>query len=547
MMKKNKLWVVFALVVLMCLTTGAVVFAGGAEEAVTADEVPVVTIMTPFDPGRPTGSDLWVFKAWGEDAGVEFDVISPPRDVYAEKMVATLASGVLPDAMNFFRDAQTYITYGPQLFVALDEYLDAGKMPNLQKWLEKYPEIRAEMNHPDNGNLYGLPLVQDFNNVPNGWFMRNDLLNQEGMDVDDIKTLDDVKRALTLLQKANGGGYIAGARLGFNYFSWISGAPFGLDGGDDKSGGVILDVRDPEGTGRYIMSLLEPEYKIYVEFFSWMYEEEMLHPNFLTMQRPELDAGWESGEFVFQMSQTGMISSMNKQNLPEREVKMLSQFEVDGKIFNLKVDRHNNIGYRYPWVISNKSEYIDELVHAFDLTYSSSNGYLTLIGAEGEHWVVDPAYPVGYKVIGIQHSHTRDMVAKGEMTQDEYDALPTSADLGTCWWIAGVIPETQRLGLSGKLPGEDPEIVFMVKNAWDQHMDGGYVIGPDPKILFNKEENDTRAEIVTPLGTYIAENVSMFIIGERPMSEWDDFLDGLENFDYQELLDMWNEKLDELN
>ena len=65
-----------------------------------------------------------------------------------------------------------------------------------------------------------------------------------------------------------------------------------------------------------------------------------------------------------------------------------------------------------------------------------------------------------------------------------------------------------------------------------------------PIINFTKEENKEYNREMSPVGTFIQEEVQKFVIGKRPMSEWEDFVAEIPKYgDYQKILDLYNSKL----
>ena len=90
-------------------------------------------------------------------------------------------------------------------------------------------------------------------------------------------------------------------------------------------------------------------------------------------------------------------------------------------------------------------------------------------------------------------------------------------------------------------------------NSWEfftmMHDAGINVAAPEaPSISFTVDESAQMSETMTTVNTFVDENIAKFIAGERPMSEWDAFVDEIAGYgDYQSILDMYNQKLEEFN
>ncbi|NJD02908.1 MAG: extracellular solute-binding protein [Ruminiclostridium sp.] len=53
------------------------------------------------------------------------------------------------------------------------------------------------------------------------------------------------------------------------------------------------------------------------------------------------------------------------------------------------------------------------------------------------------------------------------------------------------------------------------------------VLQPFPQLSLNTDERKLRSQLMADIGTYVDENKRKFITGVRPMSEWEDFIKGL--------------------
>lgn len=527
------------------VTIGAMlipVFSGCGEKKDTAKngDIPTIRYMLPSDPGYTFNNDTWAIKTWGDSVGVKFEINSPPRDTFKEKLAATLASDNLPDMINYYEDkgVDTYKTYGDRLFVKLNDYIDKGSLPNLKVWLDKYPDISEEITSSD-GNIYGFPLVLNFEAFYSLWTVRNDLLKKAGWDADDIKTLDDLKAALLALKEVSGQPYITSSRLGWNYFATQTGYFFGT------YPGIMFDNKRSGGTNQFVYGPTTEQYKIWVEFFKWMYDNKLLHPNFATMQQQELSAGYGDGKFVLSMEQatTGYLLGGNDDKYPEREEKFIFPVAINGEIPKQAALYHQNNGFRWPVTITKSSKVIEDCIRAMDWAYSKEGYETILYGKEGEHWEKDDNYITGRRTINMQSASVAQKVLDGTMTQEEYDKLPKGNELGLgSWWLAPVITPDTRFGLNDKTKEKEEKAKFVV-NGVEKWMATGNVIDPDPIVDFSKDEKDIITGILTPLETYVSEQSIKFIIGQKPMSEWDQFQQEIKRMNSDTLVKMYNDKL----
>ena len=111
--------------------------------------------------------DTYSMVLLAERTGFNFAFRQVPREFLGERIATTLASGDLPDIMQLGVPADSTASpmdiaheFGPQgLFVALNEYIDAGMMPNLAAEMARQPDMLQAMTSPD-GNIYAVPQVR---------------------------------------------------------------------------------------------------------------------------------------------------------------------------------------------------------------------------------------------------------------------------------------------------------------------------------------------------------------------------------------------------
>jgi len=539
-MKKNFKRIIAAS---MALSITLALFTGcGDKKAQTGDgSVPTISYLVPSDPGLTFTNDTWAIKEWGKAVGVNFEITSPPRDTFKEKLAALIASGNLPDMINYYQDsgAEIYKTYGDKLFVSLDEYLKDGSLPNFNKWLEKYPEIKNVISSKNDGKIYGFTHISDYSSFYSLWTVRNDLLKKGGWDADDIKTLDDLKAALLALQKVAGNPYITSSRLGWSYFALTTGIFFG------SQPGMYYDNKFENGTKKWTYGPLTEAYKNWADFYRWMFENKLLHPNFATMQQQELFAGYGDGSFSLCMEQatSGYMLGGADEKYPDREEKHIFPVSINGEVPKQALLARQSIGYRWPITITKNSKVIDDCLRAVDWLYGEEGSNMMIRGKEGEHYVKDDNYITGIKKIGVQSSTTKRMVVNGEMTQEEFDKLPTEVSLGIgSGWIAAVTPADYKWGLDDKLKSEEEKARF-TPTAIDKFVNDGHVVEPNPTISLNSDEKSMVADVITPIETYVSEWTIKYIMGQHSPDEWDGFVQKVKDMGISKITDLYNSKM----
>ncbi len=542
MKKTTKLLALLLAVVSVITVAGCNKNKGGNEglatenTRLTEDGKAILDYFLPMDPGSEFSSDTWSVKRWGEQTGTSINIMAIQRDVFSEKIAAVFAAGNLPDLINYYNDDKTVNTYGDRLFVSLSDYLEAGKLPNLQKMFDKYPDVLEANTRLEDGKLYGFPAIREYD-APHGSFeLREDLLNKAGWKTEDIKTLDDLKAALLALQEVNDQPYVTSCRLGWSYFAEYSAFIFG------SSPKMMYDNRTSKGTNKWVYGPTTENFKVWVEFFKWMYENKIIHPSFATMTQQELQAGYADGKFQMAMEQTTMIGSplsTYDDEKPERKSGVISGIEINGEVPKQPMIPHSHNGFRWPVTVSKSSPNIPAAMKAMDWLYSEQGILEMNNGLEGEHYLADDNYTQGKNSLLAGSYSNKLKLKNGEITKEEYENIPGGVDYGIgSPWLS------PWRGLEGNLHKDDATAVAKEQRRADEiqkMIDNGWTLDPDPVVKLTQEEQEEVNTLVADLDVYVSEQTLKFIYGQSDMNtEWDKFQAQIKSMGADRLVEIYN-------
>ena len=512
------------------------------EGPTTADGTPIISYFMPLDPGMDFTSDTWVIKNWGEKTGTSIEIIPIQRDVFNEKIAAVFASKDFPDLINYYQDEKTVNKYGPRLFVSLTEYLEDGKLPNLQKLLEEYPDIYEKNTRLEDDQLYGFPAYKAYDQPFAAWSIREDILNKAGWSAKDIKTEDDLKEALLAMKKVSGHPYVTTSRLGWNYFAEMTGYMFGT------SPYMMYDNRTSQSKNEWIYGPTGHMFKEWVEFYRWAYENEVIHPDFDRMSEQECYAGYSDGSIQLSMEQAGggpMLSSYLPKYYGTRTEAPIYGFEINGEVPKQPMVYHSHNGYRWPVTVTKSSGNVEHAMRAMDWLYSEEGINESKFGREGIDWVKDEDYGNGIRTMIKDSYYQLQRLANGEITQAEYDALPSRSDLcTTSAWLSPARPSYEGFATSyHKDDKRSKEMSEFVIDMCQTIIDRGYTCGTDPVVKFTEEEQEEIDEILATLETFVSEKALNFIKGKLPMEEFDAFQAEVRAMGADRLAEMYNAKM----
>jgi len=547
-----------AMMIASCSTNGGRTEATQTESGAsttTSKEIPTIDYMIPFEPGYELTSDSKAIVYWGEKTGVKFNIISPPRDNYKDKVNIALVSKDLPDMIHFFQDAITFKQYGSSLFVPIDEHMQQGKLSNFKKWFDMYQTELDIMRSPD-GHIYGFPQFSDYTWINSVIWAREDLLKKSGYDANSVKTLEDLKKALKGIKDNAGHDYIMVNRHGVSYFFGYTMPFFGI------TQDVYYDD-DPGGSNRYVFAPELPRFKTYVEFCKYLYDNKILHPDFATMTDNEWDAAFAKNEVCVAFSEpmrwqyldvraAGSLSeNVSLSSLPKDAIAVpLLPPEIDGMRYAIRSSSHVSFGFRWPVVISKNSEHIEDCIRAMDFIYSDEGRYNLLYGPREEWWDFDQTYPSGIKFnidVALKEKIIFPQLSsylrkQGKTLNDVFpDGAKELLDFGFGWYLTGVIPACERMGTIGDLPGDIGGSI--TQSAIELYEKNNAVKNMEPIVQFTDDEYEEVVRLRTAIQTYVQENVLLFINGQKSISEYESFIDGFEKFNSDRLVELYNTAL----
>jgi putative aldouronate transport system substrate-binding protein len=450
--------------------------------------------------------DLFLERALGERLNVFFNV-TPFQDGFGERVNLALSSGDLPDIL-FYPNLSQATDWGMQgALVDITEYLD--EMPNYTAWAESMGDY-PNYYYSANGSLYMMP-QHGFGTASNStfWIYRKDLFDKHGLEAPkNEQELYEVSKALKAEYPDS---------YPFCNRSWV-GAMMDRISYQFGSGNAMYYSNKEQA---WVYGAREEGYRKAVEWLAKMYEEELMPPNILSLDT----AGWQelistSKGFMFSdyQARIDFYNSPMREEDPSVTFAYMPPWEGGGsgvKTFNPQSQLIIS-GYAG----TTTSEHIPEMIKFFDWLYTDEAKELMSWGIEGETYTVNADGTKSH--IGIQQgSSSFDYMTKFGFFQRGF------------WCI------TDPLAHITYASDETLEAVERVLTD-----SGEYRI---PAISFSEANQERYAILSGPIGTLHDEMIGKFITGQRPISEYDDFLAELDALGLQDLIDLYNAQQAEIN
>lgn len=478
--------------------TSATVSATEAKDGPLFDKPVTLTVMAPSHPSWPHQDDWYAYDIIKEYTNVDLKFTTVDNSGFSEKVNLTMASGDLPDLMFLISNAPVQ-QYAPQgAFVNILDHLD--EMPNFKAWYEENQQYALNYMSAD-GGLYQFPQqgVEETNR--RGWLYRADIFEKLGLKMPSNK--DEFYDVLVKLKEAYPDSYplafrsFAGSMAQLNMLAPSWGTSY-IAEEDNSYFGYDYD------SGEWTFGPTSNEFKEMLEFYNKLYEEKLLLPNFLTIDTKgwqDVIANSDSFITVDYLSRIDFFNNAMRPNNPD-----FSMAYMVPPAFNEKVG--NKFAYSAKvllgYVVSSQTKNLDEALGFIDWMYTDEARELLTWGRPGELYNED---------------------ASGNRTWKDFS---TAAEMkqGTGFETYGFY---QRYNFDGELATFTPECRQATEEARK------YDVKQPPVLAYTDEEQEIVNTVGLNVKTFVDEQISKFLLGERSFDEWDTYVSEVEALGLSEL------------
>lgn len=441
------------------------------------------------------------FKGLMEKTGVDIDF---KFDVVGESFYLMLASGDLPDVIqydwyNVKGGPEKYIDDG--VIIDLTEAIDKWA-PNLKKYLDEHPDVARDLK-TDSGKYYVFPFLRGDEKLTvfAGMMAREDILKKNNLSVPE--TIDEWENALRVMK--NNGVKIP--------LSFVDAHCYPVMSAYNVTDKFYLNGDKVE------FGPMQEGFKEYLTTMNKWYKEGLIDPDYGTVTKQILTGKISAGNVGAASGECGSVMGV-----------ALSAGKDKNSEFNL-------IGAKYPVLekgqkpefgtaetiynscsgvaITSQCKNVELAVKVLDYAYSQEGHLLYNFGIEGESYEMVDGKPV----------YTEEMYNydKGDITASlkryimSIDHAPCIQDLGMY---------EQRLSY--------PE----QKNAIELWSDTNMRNHILPHISMNDEENEINSEIWADIDTFVKETTTKFILGKKPIEEFDSYVESLKQMGIEKLIEI---------
>ncbi|WP_240458745.1 extracellular solute-binding protein [Virgibacillus sp. Bac330] len=499
---------------------------GGSKEAVenvTEEELPIVKEPIELDifAGKAaTTADDWndvlLLNEYEAMTNVNITWNQVPADGLDEKRNLALASGDLPDAFYAanvsISDIQTYGAQGT--FIPLNDLMEEYA-PNISKVLDENPDIRKGLTFPD-GNIYSVPTVYspDFLSLligAKGW-INGDWLEQ--LEMENPETTEEFYAYLKAVKETdlNGNGKndeipLSSVAEMSRIIHWISGA-FGVQ----NKGQLHTLVDEDPATGNIRFFPVSASYKEMLVYLNRLFEEGLIEQNIYT-----LEVDQHLGNAADNLY--GAVQFFNPIELYGNDVG--SQFIPGNALEGPNGDKMYT-GITSPlrslgnFIITSENENPEATLKWLDYFWSDEGAKMFFMGMEG-----------------VTYEETDDGPQLVEEITNHPDGLTLTQALAQYIINPGgnhPVMVTDDYFTGSENAPSDKEAAknlepHLIEEIW-------------PSFTYTAEENEELSILRTDLEKYVNEMQAAFITGEKDFSEWESYVETVENMNLDKYMEI---------
>ncbi|NMA96120.1 MAG: extracellular solute-binding protein [Clostridiales bacterium] len=486
---------------------------GYSGSAPVTEEEKTFTILTTNSGSKLSTSSDWEKMTWWHEAleraniNLELEIID--SSAYGDVVRPRLAAAAdLPDAIKLpDKDPDmSYLNSG--IFIELSDLIDEYGY-NLSKQFEIYDSLKAEVTTPD-GEIYYLPYIYTPHNNSRTLMVNDAFAEKVGKPLSEMKTLDDYYDYLVAVKEAD-------ANENGNPDDEI---PLFMRAGMTKLWGMVwgLDLSDGGGyqadeNGNIICGYIDDRYLEMLTFFNKLYTEGLLYNEFATADldtQNALFADNQVGSLIHFVSNcTGYSQRIDPDwNIDTDELIIVPVEPLEGPHGDKYAYGRDVLGSIYG--ITTECEDPETLFAFFDYLYSEEIGILTWYGLEGKDYEVSN----GDYVFSDEFLDNKDNY-RG-VNGFNFDGLPSYQFPG------------------GYMATQSDKVRDISENVLNKHL-------MNPTVTFSYKldsENEIIQEYAADLATYFDENLTAFIMGTKPLSEWDSYVETVKSMHVDDIIEV---------
>ena len=461
--------------------------------------------------------DCAIWRVLADRTGVHLDwtVVNP--DSEGEKFNLMIASNDLSDIIS---NGTTLYSGGgesavnDEIFIDHLPYLTEEITPQIVRLMEQYPDAVPDAL-TDSGWLAGMPQLsmQTETSTTFGWLVRQDWLDDLGLQ--HPETYDELHDVLKAFKDEKD----ADAALVLNY------ASTGMNSALVQGYGILGTVADAAMAEPFyqvddvvMYGPIQPEFKDYLQMVHDWYAEGLIWKDYMSatdFQNPPTDIVLADRSGVFYGEVIYMAAYQNQSTDPNFRLTANPDF-VQNKGDLLPFSDERSYAAATPWSISTQCEDPELLMRWCNYLYTDEGALLANYGIEGESFTWGEDGTPVFTDLVLNNPDMNTTVALFMYCMDR-----------------GPFYRDEVREQSGYTPDQKE-----ASGIWLSNMTTGRTIGT---ARLNSDETEISNRIYGDIKTYIEENVLKFVTGQRDLSEFDAYVQDIEDMGIAEVTALYQD------
>lgn len=501
------------LVALMALSTLS--FAT-AESTLLTDSPVTITYMRAENAAIPVQDNVSSTRQILERTGIDLDIVAVPNADYNTKMTALYASNDLPDIFAPFNMTKREMVEDGAVLCLTD--LINEYAPHIKAYYEQYGDLYRTML---DGEIYSLPQIRVDQNLEAGCLphIRADLLEKAGLEMP--KTWDELATTLETLCTQFGvngwAGRGTGRIIGNSDYAWL-----------DSFGASFSYYTDKDGL--WHIGMIEPEYKDAMTYLKGLVDKKLIDEEWITTTTAEWQEKLSSGNFIFFYDNPTFASGINTALSavdPEARFELIPLLENPyGKVQNYKQPTHYVDSY---YVSADVADPV-LLIKFLDWCYSMEGAITFGYGREGETYYIDEAGNPQW---------LPEILERYANAEDAYYQASSDLGVNNGYFCTTWMDLTIEVFRTSTNPDEITR--QFVYKMYEEQLNDGTIVEKTIIPPLSSEQDARAQEIKQAVWDLAITEFSKFVMGARPMEEYDAFIQELVNLGAQEWADILNE------
>lgn len=454
-------------------------------------------------------NDYLVFEQLEKVTNVRWDCTPVSFFSAQEQFQLMVASQTYTDVVCRALDEMTGYTGGIDQAIEEEFLIDHStlieeNMPNLLSWFDTYPELKKQMVSLE-GNIGGFPKIyKEPSDITSGACIRLDWL--EELNLEAPKTYDELHDVLEQFRDKKGAAepLVLTAQTGAQ---------------SDMLNGYNISANFYQVDGEVRFGAMQPEFKDYLTMMNQWYQEKLVSDSFLSSTTDVLmdfnsilsgNTGVWCGTGVQSITQ---LLSMATESQPDMRITGLTNVTEDGKTAH--VGEESQILDSVMWSVTTECKDPATIAKYIDYIYSDEGLLLANYGVEGETFEYVNGEPRLTELVTNNPDYTYNL-ALNIFTCDRQTPVPFVID-----------EEKARTDYS-----EDQHNTIEV---WNAASDGAYNI-PRQGVNMTADEKEEYNSIFNDIDTHMDTTIAKFIVGDRSLDEFDDFVEELKSMGIEDCI-----------